>query len=183
VASSCDHGNELLASIKGGQFLSYWTNCAFGLYPSSGVSKNKQNWGIKNIDKISQHTRPQYSHKGQLLTTEQLTWAHTHINPWSKSDTGGNKWPSHWGCSVVSNWPLCEFCGCVYCDILSIFLIPQFFCVLRHQTMDKVQKHNSFNTNTPSSESYRNHLILSINKIQLRSCGLWRRPQRKSSSP
>jgi len=29
---------------------------------------------------------------------------------------------------------------------------------LRHQTMDKVQKHNSFNTNTPSSESYRNHL-------------------------
>jgi len=27
---------------------------------------------------------------------------------------------------------------------------------LRHQTMDKVQKHNSFNTNTPSSESYRN---------------------------
>jgi len=28
---------------------------------------------------------------------------------------------------------------------------------LRHQTMDKVQKHNSFNTNTPSSESYRNH--------------------------
>jgi len=29
---------------------------------------------------------------------------------------------------------------------------------LRHQTMDKVQKHNSFNTNTPSSESYRNYL-------------------------
>jgi len=23
--------------------------------------------------------------------------------------------------------------------------------------MDKVQKHNSFNTNTPSSESYRNY--------------------------
>jgi hypothetical protein len=23
--------------------------------------------------------------------------------------------------------------------------------------MDKVQKHNSFNTNTPSSESYKNH--------------------------
>jgi len=31
---------------------------------------------------------------------------------------------------------------------------------LRHQTMDKVQKHNSFNTNTPSSESYRNYSIL-----------------------
>jgi hypothetical protein len=60
-------------------------------------------------------------------------------------------------CSVVSNWPLCEFCGCVYCDILSIFLIPQFCLFLRHQTMDKVQKYNSFNTNTPSSESYRNH--------------------------
>jgi hypothetical protein len=27
-----------------------------------------------------------------------------------------------------------------------------------HQMMDKVQKHNSFNTNTPSSESYRNYL-------------------------
>jgi len=24
--------------------------------------------------------------------------------------------------------------------------------------MDKVQKHNSFNTNTPSSESYRNYV-------------------------
>jgi len=60
----------------------YWKNCAFGLYPLSGVSKNKQNWGIKNIDKISQYTRPQNSDKGQLLTTEQLTWAHTHMNPW-----------------------------------------------------------------------------------------------------
>jgi hypothetical protein len=28
---------------------------------------------------------------------------------------------------------------------------------LRHQTMEKVQKHNSFNTNTPSSESYKNY--------------------------
>jgi hypothetical protein len=28
--------------------------------------------------------------------------------------------------------------------------------------MDKVQKHNSFNTNTPSSESYRNDLDLSF---------------------
>jgi hypothetical protein len=46
----------------------YWTNCTFGLYPSSGVSKN---WGIKNIDKISQYTRPQNSHKGQLLSTER----------------------------------------------------------------------------------------------------------------
>jgi len=26
--------------------------------------------------------------------------------------------------------------------------------------MDKVQKHNSFNTNTPSSESYRNYLSI-----------------------
>jgi hypothetical protein len=25
--------------------------------------------------------------------------------------------------------------------------------------MDKVQKHNSFNTNTPSSESYKNYLM------------------------
>jgi hypothetical protein len=48
-------------------------------------------------------------------------------------------------CSVVSNWPLCDFCGRVYCDILSIFLIPQFCLFWRHQTMEKVQKHNSFN--------------------------------------
>jgi hypothetical protein len=33
------------------------------------------------MDKISQYTRPQNSHKDQLLTTEQLTWAHTHMNP------------------------------------------------------------------------------------------------------
>jgi len=26
--------------------------------------------------------------------------------------------------------------------------------------MDKIQKHNSFNTNTPSSESYRNWTII-----------------------
>jgi hypothetical protein len=45
--------------------------------------KNKQNWGITNIDKISQYKRSQNSHKGQLLTTEQLTWVHTHKKPWS----------------------------------------------------------------------------------------------------
>jgi hypothetical protein len=32
--------------------------------------------------------------------------------------------------------------------------------------MDKVQKHNSFNTNTPSSESYKNDLCL----IMLTDC-------------
>jgi len=31
--------------------------------------------------------------------------------------------------------------------------------------MDKVQKHNSFNTNTPSSESYRNKLNASENEV------------------
>jgi hypothetical protein len=44
--------------------------------------------------------------------------------------------------------------------IFGISLIPQFCLFLRHQTMDKVQKHNSFNTNTPSSESYRDYLNL-----------------------
>jgi hypothetical protein len=36
--------------------------------------------------------------------------------------------------------------------------------------MDKVQKHNSFNTNTPSSESYKNYLEIDVftNKIQRR---------------
>jgi len=33
---------------------------------------------------------------------------------------------------------------------------------LRHQTMDKVQKYNSFNTNTPSSESYRNYSLFML---------------------
>jgi hypothetical protein len=66
-------------------------------------------------------------------------------------------------CSVVSNWPLCEFCGRVYCDILSIiFNSLILFVFLRHQTMDKVQKHNSFITNTPSSESYRNYSELFV---------------------
>jgi hypothetical protein len=54
----------------------------------------------------------------------------------------------------------------VYCDILSIILIPQFCLFLRHQTMDKVQKHNSFNTNTPSSESYKNYLVVKLLRIQ-----------------
>jgi hypothetical protein len=44
--------------------------------------KNKQNGGIKNYrQKITIHTSTNKSHKGQLLTTEQLTWARTHINP------------------------------------------------------------------------------------------------------
>jgi hypothetical protein len=30
--------------------------------------------------------------------------------------------------------------------------------------MDKVQKHNSFNTNTPSSESYRNYINILLVK-------------------
>jgi len=45
--------------------------------------------------RISPCTRPQISHKCQLLTTEPLTCVHPHINLWSKSDPCGNKWPSH----------------------------------------------------------------------------------------
>jgi hypothetical protein len=45
--------------------------------------------------------------------------------------------------SVVSNLPLCEFCGRVYCDIWYIFLLPQLF-----ETPDdgQIPKHNSFNS-------------------------------------
>jgi hypothetical protein len=32
--------------------------------------------------------------------------------------------------------------------------------------MDKVQKHNSFNTNTPLSESYRNHCTWHVCKMK-----------------
>jgi hypothetical protein len=56
---------------------------------------------------------------------------------------------------------LCDFCGRVYCDILSIFLIPQFCLFLRHQTMDKVQKHNSFKTEADaySCSVLRHHFV------------------------
>jgi hypothetical protein len=36
----------------------YWTNCAFGLYPSSGVSRTNKIEELKIIDKRSQYTRP-----------------------------------------------------------------------------------------------------------------------------
>jgi hypothetical protein len=48
--------------------------------------------------------------------------------------------------------------ACALCSFVCNFYFPQFCLFLRHQTMDKVQKHNLFNTNTPSSESYRNYL-------------------------
>jgi hypothetical protein len=64
--------------------------------------------------------------------------------------------------SVVSNWPLCEFWTCVLW-IFGIYIL--FLNFLRHQTMDKVQKYNSFNTNTPSSESYRNYCLSHVSKI------------------
>jgi len=35
--------------------------------------------------------------------------------------------------------------------------------------MDQVQKHNSFDTNTPSSESYRNDLLLLVLSDSLRN--------------
>jgi hypothetical protein len=56
----------------------YWTNCTFGHYPSSGVTKN---WGIINIYTKNHNTRVQNSHQDQLLTTEPLTWAHTQHKP------------------------------------------------------------------------------------------------------
>jgi hypothetical protein len=34
--------------------------------------------------------------------------------------------------------------------------------------MDKVQKHNPFNTNTPSSESYRNQIYNVVNIYKVR---------------
>jgi hypothetical protein len=59
----------------------------------------------------------------------------------------------------VALWLVIDPCvnfGRVYCDFFGIHIL--FLNFLRHQTMDKVQKYNSFNTNTPSSESYRNYL-------------------------
>jgi hypothetical protein len=56
-------------------------------------------------------------------------------------------------------WSFCD----LYVDVLLfalfrllVFFVYNFcFLVLRHQTMNKVHKHNSINTNIPSSESYR----------------------------
>jgi hypothetical protein len=56
----------------------YWTNCTFGLYPTSGVSKI---WGIKIYIPKNHNTHVQNSHKGQVLTTEPLTWVHTQHKP------------------------------------------------------------------------------------------------------
>jgi hypothetical protein len=46
--------------------------------------------------------------------------------------------------------------------------------------MDKVQKHNSFNTNTPSSESYRNYQKLVVCRVSLSSLKC---PQNPPSDP
>jgi hypothetical protein len=48
---------------------------------------------------------------------------------------------------VVSDWPLCEFWTCVLWFFGIYIFIPQFF--FRHQTMDKVQKYNSFKRQPP----------------------------------
>jgi hypothetical protein len=37
----------------------YWANCAFGIYPSSGVSRTDKIEELKMTDKRSQYTRPQ----------------------------------------------------------------------------------------------------------------------------
>jgi hypothetical protein len=56
----------------------YWTNCTFGIYPSSGVSKN---WGIIIYIPKNHNTHVQNSHKCQLLTTEPHNWVHTQHKP------------------------------------------------------------------------------------------------------
>jgi hypothetical protein len=43
-------------------FRMYWTNCAFGLYPSSGVSRTNKIEELRIIDKRSQYTCPQTNH-------------------------------------------------------------------------------------------------------------------------
>jgi hypothetical protein len=75
-------------SFLQGQVCCYSTNCVFGLYPSSGVSRTNKIEEIKNYrQNITIHTSTNKSHKDQLLTTEQLTWAHTHINPIKSKST------------------------------------------------------------------------------------------------
>jgi hypothetical protein len=65
------------------------------------------------------------------------------------------------GCSVVCNWSLCDLSVdvcvliCSGFNLLSIIFNFLTFLFLRRQTMDKVHKQNSLNTNTPSSESYK----------------------------
>jgi hypothetical protein len=49
--------------------------------------------------------------------------------------------------------------------IFGIYIL--FLNFLRHQTMDKVQKYNAFNTNTPSSESYRNYFKIMYDNVPI----------------
>jgi hypothetical protein len=55
------------------------------------VSQEQTKLKIKNYNRqkikpkqIKIHMSTNKSHKDQLQTTEQPTWAHTHINPWSQ---------------------------------------------------------------------------------------------------
>jgi hypothetical protein len=132
-------------------------------------------WCLKKLrNKIyipkNHNTRFQNSHKGQLLTTQLLTWVHTQYKPlkqvrhrWQQMtqplQTSQLLKPGKHKYRIQTKalWLVIDPCvnfGRVYCDFLVyIFLFLNF---LRHQMVDKVQKYNSFNTNTPSSESYRN---------------------------
>jgi hypothetical protein len=90
----------------------YWTNCTFGLYPSSGVCEVCSGWVICCHRCLT-------CFKGLCCVCTQVSG------------------------SVVSNWPLCAFWTCVLW-FFGIYIL--FLNFLRHQTMDKVQKYDSFNT-------------------------------------
>jgi hypothetical protein len=88
------------------------------------------------------NTHVQNSHKGQLLTTEPPTWVHTQHKPLRQVR---HRWqqmtqPLHKALWLVID-PCVNF-GRVYCDFLVYIFYSSIF--LKHQTMDNVQKYNSF---------------------------------------
>jgi len=95
----------------------------------------------------------------------------------ANSSESGHRW--HFPASATENifcmlniwlsWTNCAF-----------GLYPSSGVSRTNKIEDKVQKHNSFNTNTPSSESYRNYIRLSARlgfsqqyRFKLSSSGLW----------
>jgi hypothetical protein len=88
--------------------------------------------------------------------------------------------PYPWASSLnlmVLSWFVCRcfvICSVQVFSFLSIIFV--YFLVLRHETMDKVHKQNSINTNTSSSESYRSDFCsvlqaFCFNSLVIRSRG------------
>jgi Ca2+/Na+ antiporter len=126
--------------------------------------------------------------KTKIQTTEQQTSTNTHTQNKKPEYTKGNKTThdiSETGSVSILTWGrkqshlcilvLCFVCVCLFVGVcfwsflgflvLCLYFFF-FFFVLRHQTMDKVQKYTSINVNTPSSETYRSDQMYVVSHHQ-----------------